>query len=480
MLHDGSGNGVSEDAREDASVANNDSMQRPPSPPCQTVVWSATTNAVSSRQGLNDDPNREEEEIVRADSASEIIARLIRDNPATCSLLFGVSTHLFFSEAFRFLTEKARREALPYFSIPAVIMSGVGFGVGRSLVHPEGSGRVRMLTLNEGLVVFSFTLGEVIGIYCGSSLDVQNDCIVSGKTFWIKLFPAPIILSAAYLFWRFILPAKKFAWALHGRMQKVAVFIVESFFSILLYSLLYSRILQTILGSIPAITSPQPVIYEGGGISGALGMLMLQTLIPQHRQKWNTIIYYTMAANLVIYLVKFLMQESDLQGWSAILKLVVFSLLFLAGVVSTVGRFKKLVAAWHEQALVPVQSGPSLLCRQEVYAGLLLDLKDTNARLDLVKWAREDPQIARCMNEPVVAEVCRHDPEVQRYLLRRHVTAQPVQEDVESSVPPRTIADASRGRGLFFGFGSEGPGRRAVDAADTSPLLPPSRQGYPD
>jgi uncharacterized membrane protein YgdD (TMEM256/DUF423 family) len=392
-------------------VQDNDDV--PPAP--ETIIWSSRsgrsdrTVRVGDRDEEVSDPNREEREIIRVCSHSEIIARLIHMNPAILSFLFGMSTHLFLGEASRFLPVEVRTEALPYFSIPAAVAGGFGFAVGRYLVHPEDSGWVRTLILPEGLVVFSFTLGEVIGIFCGSSLDLQNDCIVSGRTFWVKFFPAPIILSTAYLVWRFIPPTKKFVWALHGRVQKGAVFIVDSFFSILLYSLLYSRILQTILGS--TTVTPQSVSYGCGGIPGALAMLVLQTLIPQHRQKWNTMICYAMAASLVIYLVKFLMQESDLRGWSAILKLVVFSFLFFAGVVSTVGRFKELVEEWRRKVQVPVQSGLNLLFRQEVYEALL---KPGDTRLRLVQWAQENPQMAKeCVRDPVVKEACRQDPTVQ-------------------------------------------------------------------
>lgn len=64
----------------------------------------------------------------------EIIARLLCLNPAILSQFFGIGTHAFLDQFFR-LWPSFRIQALPYLSIPAVLLGSLGWKVGLDSVR---------------------------------------------------------------------------------------------------------------------------------------------------------------------------------------------------------------------------------------------------------------------------------------------------------------------------------------------------------
>jgi hypothetical protein len=185
-------------------------------------------------------------------------------------------------------------------------------------------------------------------------------------------------------------------------MQKGLVVIVDSFFSILLYT----RIFQTMFMNVHPI--PQPALYECGTVPLALALVLAQTLIPQHRQKFHTSITYSMTANLVMYLVKFLIAEflqsisnptktRDPYFWSAIFKSIVFPLLFLTGFVFTIWYAKQFVEGWRK-VKVSAPNTRRFLFEQDL--------------VDALQGAQVRAALGRAQEDPRIADACRNAPEI--------------------------------------------------------------------
>jgi len=437
--------------------------------------------------------DEEEIRVFRICPDSETLAHLIRLNPAIYSTLFGLGTHAFLDQVFK-LWPEIRIDALSYFSIPAIGMGVLGWGIGaHSVVKPQSdiqtsSFKRTSVALLEGLgAVFPFTLGEEIEVYCANidHLDTLGKCMVSEATFWGSFFPAPAVLSGSFVIWSIIPPTKKLAWASHGKAQKVLVITADSFFT----TLLYSRIFQTLLMNISSI--PQPLIYEYGAIPAAITVLAAQTLKPQHRQKLHTTIIYSMTANLIAYLVKFLIaefaaskQEGEDYSWSAIFKAIAFPALFVTGFVYTLWKSARYVRESRQVERIVPAGSPRLLLQQQLDEAL----QRPEIRQQLVRQLLQDKHLKEdLMRDPLVKNALLQDEAVRQQLLREAGF-----EDVDLGINrleplPRngsiSLHDIEDGNNSFVSNGSNGiRGGNEVHTppppivTETSPILTSYRQ----
>ncbi len=365
--------------------------------------------------------DEQEVTVVRFCSDPETVARLFRINPALFSLLFGIGTHAFLDQFLK-LWPQMRIQALPYLSVPAIGMGMFGWGIGaHSVIYPQDDiqssrfKRTSVAMLEGTAAVFPGILGEEIEVYCSDPMHNCQD--VSDAVFWGNFFPSPAVLSVAFIAWNMISPTQKITWASQSKVKKVLVISLDSVASLLLYS----RIVQALLMNISTI--PQPLIYEYAAIPAALIALGGQTLKPQHRQKLYTSIIYAMGANLVAYLVQFLMQEfsrkpseqeQEPYSWSAILKLIAFPLLFLTGFAFTVMRSRQYVTERQsKERFVRVGSPRSLLQQQLDEA-----LERQEVREQLVTKMLQDPRIKQeMMSDRIIVSILMRDPEVVQRLM---------------------------------------------------------------
>lgn len=279
-------------------------------------------------------------------SQSEIFARLLVFNPAIFSQFFGIGT-LAFLDQFLKLWPSRRIQALPYLSIPAVALAGLGWGIGASSIkNPNDEIRNdpfkrSVMTVMEGVgAIFPFLLGDLIEIYCRNSknLDSEGRCMVSEDVFWKNFFTAPAVLSALYIAWNTISPAQKYFWLSASKTQRMLVIGTDLLTKILFYSRIIQASLMLNINSIP-----KPLLYEGVAAPATLIVLGGEIFQHRHRQKIDSIMMYLMIANLMVYLKEVSSHEishdyypEQPHSWPLILKLSVLPLLFVAGVIFSV------------------------------------------------------------------------------------------------------------------------------------------------
>ncbi len=280
---------------------------------------------------------------------SEDVARVLVLNPAMLSLFFGMGINAFLDQFLKIWPD-FRREALPYISIPTVILAGVGWQIGSdSIRYPNseiGNSPIKRSAMAsvEGIgVILPFFLLNLFQIYCHyfAHLDAKGHCEVSDEIFWEDFFTAPAILSALYIAWNSSIdPAKKCIWispkeeekSLKSKVKKSLVIGAD----ILSLMLFYSRIIQTAMF---IYLKPTPLLCEGVAAPATLIALVGEIFQSQHRQKIDTAMRLLMNAGLITYFIKTkIAQQSGTQwyhSWSLMLELLSLPSLFLMGLLYT-------------------------------------------------------------------------------------------------------------------------------------------------
>ncbi len=295
---------------------------------------------------------------------SEVIAQLIRINPATYSLFFGIGTHAFLDQFLK-LWPSRRAQVLPYMSMPSILLAFLGWKIafdfvrnphadidnalmtGNNRIHVASMKRVALATLEGVGVIFPFLLGEIIEVYCKNPkhLDETHRCAVSEATFWEQFFSVPASFAMCYIAWHSINPVAKFNFSKKSKLKKILVSVID----VLTKALLYTRIFQSLVMNIYIMNIyniPRPIMYEYGAIPAGGMILAGQLFFPRHWQKLEMGIIYAMIASLSLYMVDFLMAERKESSkthtlWSPILKMLSFPMLFLSGLVFTMIYFKE-------------------------------------------------------------------------------------------------------------------------------------------
>ncbi len=296
-------------------------------------------------------------------SQSEIVARFLVFNPAIFSQFFGIGTHAFLDQFLK-LWPSRRMQALPYLSIPAVALAGLGWGIGASSIKNPNDEirndpfkRSVMATMEGVGAVFPFFLGDLIEIYCRNAkhLDAEGRCMVSEETFWKNFFTAPAVLSALYIAWNAISPTQKYFWLSASKTQRILVVGTDLLGKVLFYS----RIIQASL-MLNINSMPRPLLYEGVAAPATLIVLGGEIFQHRHRQKIDTMMMYLMIANLMVYLKEISSFEvshdyypEQPHAWPLILKLTVLPLLFLAGVIFSIYYCRSYFKAREEMPDLP-------------------------------------------------------------------------------------------------------------------------------
>lgn len=303
----------------------------------------------------------------------ETVARLIRINPAIFSLCFGISPIALLDEFLK-MWPGSRKDVLPYLVIPAAFTGSIGWLIGaHAVLNPKRDlqssafKRLCVATLEGFGAVVPFVLGEEIIVYCRNSKHLNDAglCTVSDKTFWADFFPAPVLLGTAYVAWNMLPLSQKLMWMSQHKGKKILIVSIDSLSSLLLYS----RVFQTLLMNIASI--PQPLIYEVGAISAGVSVLLMQTLVPKHAQKLNTVIMYAMALHWTFYLANLLAHEETINDWSPVFTLTVFPLLFLSGLAFTLWHSSGYIHEWKTVETYVEAGHPQLLLNQHMNEALL-------------------------------------------------------------------------------------------------------------
>lgn len=345
--------------------------------------------------------------------------RFIYINPAIYSQFSGLGLFAFLDQFLK-LWPTIRIAALPYISIPAVTAGSVGFGIGVHSVyhsndeHTNRFKRIWFSALEGGGIVFPFLLGEEIEVYCSypSHLDAEKNCMVSEATFWETFFPAPAVLGLGYMIWKMIPLLQKHTWMSRGKASKFLVIAVDSLADVLYYS----RIFQTLMTNISQI--PQPLAYELGAIPAGGIVLVGQTLMPRHREKFRTAITFGMTLNLMLYLGNFLKIEFTLppeteEGpylWSPLLKTIAFALFFGVGAAFTIWRSRQYVVEQRKTERWIPAGDPKFLLQQQLNEAL----ERPEVRRDLIKRLLQDQQLKQLLvQDEFIKNLLLQDQDVQ-------------------------------------------------------------------